>query len=176
MTKEQAIEILRHRTNLGYGIVIENENTNTIEQAFDMAIKALEIVEEFEKAQIITGGRLNGRTYAYKCGLEDGKRKALEQQPSEDCVSRKAFMDSYNGIETPIGYRKVVDMQVVEDLPPVKPTFPKGTTNGDMIKAMFPNVEVTEKNNGYEVYFGIGTATQYFNYQWWNAPYKKSEG
>lgn len=35
-------------------------------------IKALEIVEEFEKAQIITGGRLNGRTYAYKCGLEDG--------------------------------------------------------------------------------------------------------
>lgn len=82
-------------------------------------IKALEILEEFEKAQIITGGRLNGRTYAYKCGLEDGKRKALEQQPvyiecndidvqkftedmkkqrlqvikpniSEDCVSRQA--------------------------------------------------------------------------------------
>lgn len=45
-------------------------------------------------------------------------------------------------------------------------------TNGDMIKAMFPSVEVKEKNNGYEVYFGIGTAIQYFNYQWWNAPYK----
>lgn len=45
----------------------------------DKAIKALEILEEFEKAQIITGGRFNGRTHAYKCGLEDGKCKALEQ-------------------------------------------------------------------------------------------------
>ena len=55
--------------------------------------------------------------------------------------------------------------------------IPEGATNGDMIKAMFPLVEVKEKNNGYEVYFGIGTATQYFNHQWWNAPYKKeSEG
>ena len=50
---------------------------------YDMAIKALETVEEFEKAQIITGGRLNGRTYAYKCGLEDGKRKALEQEQKQ---------------------------------------------------------------------------------------------
>ena len=53
---------------------------------YDMAIKALETVEEFEKAQIITGGRLNGRTYAYKCGLEDGRRKALEQEPVLDKV------------------------------------------------------------------------------------------
>lgn len=45
-------------------------------------------------------------------------------------------------------------------------------TNGDMIKSMFPNVEVKEKNNGYEVYFGVGTAIQFFNHQWWNAPYK----
>lgn len=50
-------------------------------EALEMAIKALEIVREFEAALIITGGRLNGRTYAYKKGLEDGKRKALEQEP-----------------------------------------------------------------------------------------------
>lgn len=55
-----------------------------IQSAQDKIIKILEIVEEFERAQIITGGRLNGRTYAYKCGLEDGKRKTLEQQ-SNDC-------------------------------------------------------------------------------------------
>ena len=54
--------------------------------------------------------------------------------------------------------------------------LPEQATNGDMIKAMFPNVEVKEKNNGYEVYFGIGTAIQFFNHQWWNAPYSaKSE-
>lgn len=44
-------------------------------------------------------------------------------------------------------------------------------TNGEVIKTMFPDVEVKEKNNGYEVYFGVGTAIQFFNHQWWNAPY-----
>lgn len=45
-------------------------------------------------------------------------------------------------------------------------------TNGDVIKAMFPDVDVKERNNGYEVYFGVGTAIQFFNYKWWNTPYK----
>ncbi len=54
--------------------------------------------------------------------------------------------------------------------------IPEGTTNADMIKTIFPDVKVKEKNNGYEVYFGVGTAIQFFNHQWWNAPYKaKSE-
>lgn len=60
MTKEQAKEIkeiLRHRTNLGYGIVIENESTQVIEDALETVIEA------------------------------------LEQQPSEDCVSRQAVLD-----------------------------------------------------------------------------------
>ena len=114
-------------------------------------IKALEIVEEFEKAQIITGGRLNGRTYAYKCGLEDGKRKALEQQPvyiecndidvqkftedmkkqrlqvikpniCDDCVSRQAVLDCL----TATGLKKfdfILDArEKVNNLPPVTPT------------------------------------------------------
>lgn len=48
--------------------------------------------------------------------------KALEQEPCEDCVSRKRLMDNYNGIETPVGYRKVVDMDIVKSLPSVQPT------------------------------------------------------
>jgi hypothetical protein len=55
---------------------------------------------------------------------------------------------------------------------PVSERLLEEATNGDMIKAMFPDVDVKEKNNGYEVYFGVGTAIQFFNYQWWNAPYK----
>ena len=78
MTKEQAIEVLHE---------LDGSLYDTQQVALDMAIKALEIVEEFEKAQIITGGRLNGRTYAYKCGLEDGKRKALEQHTSDDVMA-----------------------------------------------------------------------------------------
>ena len=51
-------------------------------------------------------------------------------------------------------------------------TISGNMTNGDMIKAIFPDVEVKERNNVYEVYFGIGTAIQFFNHQWWNAPYE----
>ena len=46
------------------------------EKERDKIIKALEIVNDFETAGIITGGRLNGRTHAYKCGLADGQRLA----------------------------------------------------------------------------------------------------
>lgn len=71
MTKEEAKEWLQ---SLNYD---DGEETQEVAEAINMAVQALETLEEFERAQIITGGRLNGRTYAYKCGLEDGKRKAI---------------------------------------------------------------------------------------------------
>lgn len=62
---------------------------------------------------------------------------------------------------------------IIENAPTINAIpIPKDITNGDMIKAIFPDIQVKEKNNGYEVYFGIGTAIQFFNHQWWNAPYK----
>ena len=68
------------------------------QEAKAMAIKALETLEEFERALIITGGRLNGRTYAYKCGLEDGKRKALDKEPCEDAISRLDLRDAISNL------------------------------------------------------------------------------
>ena len=56
--------------------------------------------------------------------------------------------------------------------------IPEGATNGDMIKAMFPNCEQKEHmNNGYfEMYFDgdFGNAS-YMRVReyWWNAKYKK---
>lgn len=41
MTNEEAIEILRYYTDLGYGIVIEGDDTTKIRQALDLAIKTL---------------------------------------------------------------------------------------------------------------------------------------
>lgn len=52
--------------------------------------------------------------------------KVLEQEPCEDCVSRKRLMDNYNGVETPVGYRKVVDFEVIKNMQPVRPTRKKG--------------------------------------------------
>lgn len=49
--------------------------------------------------------------------------------------------------------------------------IPKGATNGDMIKALFPNEEIVE-SDGACVYVGVKMR---FDKDWWNAPYE-SEG
>lgn len=73
MTNEEAIEWLKvEYENARCDECIEDEYVNALE----MAINALEIIKDFERAQIITGGRLNGKTHAYKCGLADGQRLA----------------------------------------------------------------------------------------------------
>lgn len=56
--------------------------------------------------------------------------------------------------------------------------IPDGATNGDIIKAMFPNIEI-EGIGGLEglqcVAVGIGLGTSFFALDWWNAPYRKVE-
>lgn len=57
--------------------------------------------------------------------------------------------------------------------------IPEGATNGDMIKAMFPNAQIDyhEKSDlvdDYVTVFIKGCDTcQDYSYGWWNAPYKK---
>ena len=44
--------------------------------------------------------------------------------------------------------------------------IPEGATNGDMIKAMFPNISIYEHGSTYSV------NNEYnFNSTWWNKPY-----
>jgi hypothetical protein len=45
--------------------------------------------------------------------------------------------------------------------------LPKEATNGDMIKAMFPNVYVEECD--YDIFTTLDGETR-FTYDWWNAP------
>ena len=57
-------------------------------------------------------------------------------------------------------------------------TIPENPTNGDMIKALFPNSEefLGEKGIGFLV--GIGKpdgSLLWFPPNWWNAPYKEEE-
>lgn len=57
-------------------------------------------------------------------------------------------------------------------------TIPDNPTNGDMIKAIFPDTEI-EGNGGegaiQSIAVNIGYGTSYFALDWWNAPYKKGE-
>ena len=48
--------------------------------------------------------------------------------------------------------------------------IPEGATNGDMIKAMFPNISVYEHGNG--ATYSINNEYN-FNSTWWNSPYRK---
>ena len=49
--------------------------------------------------------------------------------------------------------------------------IPNGATNGDMIKTMFPNIEI-EGIGGEIKCIATKNGTSYFALDWWNAPYK----
>ena len=52
--------------------------------------------------------------------------------------------------------------------------IPNGATNGDMIKAMFPYIEIEGIGGEIKcIATKIGFGTSYFALDWWNAPYKK---
>ena len=50
--------------------------------------------------------------------------------------------------------------------------IPNGATNGDMIKTIFPNIEI-ELIGGEIKCIATKNGTSYFALDWWNAPYKK---
>ena len=52
--------------------------------------------------------------------------------------------------------------------------LPDNATNGDMIKALFPNIEIFEPNK-YEIAIKQNLGWIAFKKEWWNAPYKKGE-
>lgn len=58
--------------------------------------------------------------------------------------------------------------------------IPKGATNGDMIKAMFPDAQIdyheeSELVDSYVTVFIKDCDTcQDYSYDWWNSPYRKN--
>ena len=76
--------------------------------------------------------------------------------------------------------RNIIDSLPVADVIEI----PKDATNGDILKIVFPNLEIANEslNNdnltGILAYYGGGTVKRnnhYFARDWWNAPYKESE-
>lgn len=125
--------------------------------------------------------------------------KSLEQEPCEDCISRKAVIDAINNNRFRYTVAKedactgnvlwdsdLIDSNVVQDilnLPPIKPQEPKtisildGATNGDVIKAKFPDaiksnyIESSLDMKDYVTIY-LGDYEMRVSYDWWNAPYK----
>ena len=81
--------------------VYENKVLNYEERKY--ICDCLDLIDDFNKAQIITGGRLNGRTYAYKCGQQNMKVlmiKKIKEARTKIKNSIEPIVGTYNR-ETP---------------------------------------------------------------------------
>jgi len=67
----------------------------------------------------------------------------------------------------------LADTNAIKELKPARAIFiPDGATNGDIIKAIFPDMYSEECD--YDIFTDLDGDTR-FTYDWWRAPYK-SEG
>lgn len=141
MTNEQAIQAIKEHCYFANLVPIAKE-------ALDMAINALE-QQPSDDQVIITMNKgtlkYSGKGYVvynkdwfrkhFATEVEimtgyDGYRKALEQQPSEDCVSRQAVIDTVNNtiakyIPTFIGRYEKIPLELaraIKGVPPVTAT------------------------------------------------------
>lgn len=64
--------------------------------------------------------------------------------------------------------------EIIDSLPTVNAVvIPDNATNGDMIKALFPNgIQI---NDTPIISYSFGEYRFRFSDEWWNAPYKKGE-
>ena len=53
--------------------------------------------------------------------------------------------------------------------------LPDNPTNGDMIKAMFPNIQTRNENTDFITYSLDGIVGTCVETKWWNTPYEKGE-
>lgn len=65
---------------------------------------------------------------------------------------------------------KVLDMAIKA----LKQQSFEGKTNGDVIKAMFPNITIVEIFDG-DIWFKIDNSFLLLSESWWNSPYKESD-
>lgn len=100
------------------------------------------------------------------------RRLAQERNCVEDRMRYHKKLDYLRGF-----YQYTKSLPTADVIP-----IPEGATNGDMIKAMFPNARVSEifpSCNGDEVYyvsiekFNCVTNGMRIMKSWWNAPYKR---
>lgn len=82
----------------------------------------------------------------------------------------KLLHQGYDYVVDGIAYDSCNKSMDIEDIPTVK-AIPilDGVTNGDMIKAMFPNMYSEECE--YDIFTTLDGDTR-FTYDWWDSPYK----
>jgi len=62
-----------------------------------------------------------------------------------------------------------IPLEVIANCTPI----PDNATNGDVLKAMFPNIEVEEQGKDLFIVFNMDIQGTPFYKAWWNSPYQK---
>ena len=86
-------------------------------------------------------------------------------------------------IQPPYGVKELLidySKPLLKEMPQGYITIPKGATNGDMIKKMFPNLICVQENKFTYIYknkkrFESGVYSIKISNKWWNAPYEIGE-
>ena len=91
---------------------------------------------------------------------------------ADECLT---FLKENCSMDMYLAVRAILDpCKTVEAIP-----IPKGATNGDVIKVMFPNVPIDcffeDTISFYPTLPNGVTEECHFNEDWWNAPYKENK-
>lgn len=95
-----------------------------------------------------------------------------------DLINRKSLIDKldpwYKKIKETAPDNLAEGFMQVDGLIRHEPSAFEGMTNGEVIKALFPNayIEYWAEYSTYNIEFPNDNDVKHFNYSWWNAPYK----
>ena len=93
--------------------------------------------------------------------------RLIDADKLDECLQSMADLEWNKQVGSSKGLEDAID--IIYDTPTVNAiVIPDNATNGDVIKALFPNEELFEQ--GYaSTYYGC----MRFDTDWWNAPYKE---
>ena len=92
------------------------------------------------------------------------------------CISKLLFDANHEGKGTLDKAEFETEFEAVLTLAEMALTMPKipqNATNGDVIKAMFPNGKETVDDEDNEVFYDVNRQLFEHDKSWWNAPYKR---
>ena len=106
----------------------------------------------------------------------------MEIEKSDDRISRVALIQKLNAWDSGVHGIPNYAWKVIRELPPVEESsihIPSGATNGDVIKAVFPDAAVYSYEDSYDLYTSMIICPQYammsVDRNWWNAPYREGD-
>lgn len=93
--------------------------------------------------------------------------RLIDADKLDECLQSMADLEWNKQVGSSKGLEDAID--IIYDTPTVNAiVIPESATNGDVIKAMFPNFHTNEMSHT----IWVGYDDMSFRKEWWNAPYK----